>query len=256
MKGFLIIIGESSIYYLREAGRMVLFLFSSLLLSITPPFRIGRILNEIRAIGLRSLIVIFLTASFTGMVLGLQGYYTLRQYGSESLLGSVVALSLIRELGPVLTALMVTGRGGSAMTAEIGIKRITEQIDAMDAMTLDPVKYLVAPKIIAGLITLPLLASIADIIGIYGGYLVGVALLGVNPGSYFYEMERGVVFEDIYTGIIKSITFGLIFTWVCCYKGFYCRHGAEGVSRAITEAVVLSSVLILLWDYFLTSILL
>lgn len=247
-------IGKKSIFYVRESGRMVLFLSTTLSLSLTPPLRIRRILGEIRFIGIKSLVVIFLTASFTGMVLGLQGYYTLRQYGSESLLGSVVALSLIRELGPVLTALMVTGRGGSAMTAEIGIKRITEQIDALYVMTLDPVKYLVAPKIIAGMITLPLLASLADVIGIYGGYLVGVVLLGVNPGGYFYEMERGVVFKDIYAGIIKSITFGFIITGVCSYKGFYCGHGAEGVSKAVTEAVVLSSVLILLWDYFLTSI--
>lgn len=150
------------------------------------------------------------------MVLGLQGYYTLRQFQAEAMLGSAVALSLIRELGPVLSALMVTGRAGSAMTAEIGIMRITEQIEALDAMAIDPIRHLIAPKMIAGLIATPLLASIFDLIGIYGGYLVGV-----SSGSYFSGMRESVVFKDVYGGVIKSMSFGLILTWISCYKGYF-----------------------------------
>ena len=214
------------------------------------------ILKQLKFIGAKSLFVIFLTAAFTGMVLGLQGYYTLTKFGSEGMLGTAVALSLIRELGPVLTALMVTGRAGSAITAEIGIMRITEQIDALEVMALDPFKYLVSPKLLAAVVALPLLCSIFDVVGIYGGYLVGVKLLGVNPGAYFHEMEKSVEWKDVYSGIIKSLSFGVIIAWVSCYKGYYTGHGAEGVSRSTTSAVVMSSVLILVWDYFLTSVLL
>ena len=176
----------------------------------------------------------------------------LAKFGSEGMLGSAVALSLIRELGPVLTALMVTGR---AITAEIGIMKITEQIDALRTMALEPFKYLVAPKVLASLIALPLLCAIFDVVGIFGGYLVGVKLLGVNPGAYMHEMVKSVEWKDVYSGIIKSISFGLIISWVCCYKGYYAGHGAEGVSRATTSGVVMSSVLVLIWDYFITSVL-
>jgi len=151
---------------------------------------------------------------------------------------------------------MVTGRAGSALTAEIGIMRITEQIDALQAMALNPMRYLVVPTILAGLIAFPLLTAIFDLVGIYGGYLVGVKLLGIGEGTYFGEMETYVGLGDITQGILKSLSFGLLVTWVCCYKGFYTGYGAEGVSRATTEAVVLSSVLILVWDYFVGSVLL
>lgn len=183
-----------------------------------PPYKGGLIIRQVHFIGVGSLFVILLTASFTGRVLGLQGYDTLRKFQAEGLLGSAVALSLIRELGPVLSALMVTGRAGSAMTAEIGIMRITDQIDALDAMAIDPIRHLVAPKMIAGLIAVPLLASLFDLVGIYGGYLVGVQLLGVGSGSYFSGMEGSVVFDDLYGGILKSVSFGLILTGVPCYK--------------------------------------
>lgn len=235
---------------------MALFFVSFFFLAFQPPFKLRNTVKEMYVIGFRSLLVIVLTASFTGMVLGLQGYYTLRKFGSEGLLGSAVALSLIRELGPVLSALMVTARAGSAMTAEIGIMKITEQVDALDVMTLNPIKYLVVPKIIAGILVLPLLVSIFDVVGIYGGYIIGVKLLGVSSSSFFYEMDSSVVFKDVYTGIVKALVFGLVLTWVCCYKGYYCGHGATGVNKATTEAVVLSAVLVLVWDYFLTSILL
>ncbi len=249
-------LGRSWIVRLREMGRMLLFLLSTWAWLFRPPFRFRLILKQLHFIGYKSSFVIILTAGFTGMVLALQGYYTLRKFGSEALLGSAVALSMIRELGPVLAALMVTARAGSAMTAEIGIMRITEQIDAMDTMAVNPLQYLIAPKVVAGVIGVPLLVAIFDVVGIWGGHLVGVDLLGVNAGSYWSSIEDAVEWKDIYGGILKSISFGLIISWVCTYKGYYTRMSAEGLGTATTEAVVLSSVLILVWDYFLTSVLL
>ncbi|HKW85740.1 MAG TPA: MlaE family lipid ABC transporter permease subunit [Nitrospiraceae bacterium] len=249
-------IGRATLFLIREMGRMLLFLLATFAWLIRPPLRPFQILKQVHFIGFKSTFVVVLTAAFTGMVLGLQGYYTLRKFGSEALLGSAVALSMIRELGPVLAALMVTARAGSAMTAEIGIMRITEQIDALDTMAINPLQYLIAPKLVAGLIGVPLLVAIFDVVGIYGGYLVGVDLLGVNPGSYWSSIDSAVEWKDVYGGILKSISFGLIVCWVCCYKGYYTRLSAEGLGTATTEAVVLSSVLILVWDYFLTSVLL
>ncbi|MER3423329.1 MAG: ABC transporter permease [Nitrospiraceae bacterium] len=239
-----------------EMGRMLIFLLATIAWLVRPPLRPFQILKQLHFIGFKSTFVVVLTATFTGMVLGLQGYYTLRKFGSEALLGSAVALSMIRELGPVLASLMVTARAGSAMTAEIGIMRITEQIDALDTMAVNPLQYLIAPKLIAGLIGAPLLVAIFDVVGIYGGYLVGVDLLGVSSGSYWRSIESAVEWKDVYGGILKSISFGLLLTWICCYKGYYTRMSAEGLGSATTEAVVLSSVLILVWDYFLTSVLL
>jgi len=250
------VIGNFSLAVISELGRMGWFLINSFTTIFRNPCRPVFILKQLSFLGAKSLFVIFLTAGFTGMVLGLQGYYTLTKFGSEGMLGTAVALSLIRELGPVLTALMVTGRAGSAITAEIGIMRITEQIDALETMALDPYKYLITPKLIAAMIALPLLCAIFDVVGIYGGWLVGVKLLGVNPGAYFYEMEKAVVWRDVSSGMIKSFSFGIIIAWISCYKGYYAGHGAEGVSKATTESVVLTSVLILVWDYFLTSVLL
>ncbi len=249
-------LGELTIGLLREMGRMLNFLVYALYKIVTRPGKPIHVFKQLHFIGAKSFFVIFLTGSFAGMVLGLQGYYTLAKFGSESMLGAAVALSLIRELGPVLSALMVTGRAGSAITAEIGIMKITEQIDALRTMALEPFKYLVSPKVIGALIALPLLCAIFDVVGIYGGYLIGVKLLGVNPGAYFHEMEKSVEWKDVYSGMLKSLSFGLIISWVCCYKGYNAGHGAEGVSRATTAAVVMSSVMILIWDYFLTSILL
>lgn len=249
-------IGRTTIGLTRELGRTGKFLVYALYSLLRRPGRPIHILKQIRFIGAKSLFVIVLTAAFTGMVLGLQGYYTLTKFGSEGMLGTAVALSLIRELGPVLSALMVTGRAGSAIAAEIGIMRISEQIDALDTMALDPYKYLISPKFIAAMISMPLLCAIFDVVGIYGGWLVGVKLLGVNPGAYFSEMYKAVEWKDVYSGFVKSFSFGAIIAWIGCYKGYYAGHGAEGVSRATTEAVVLTSVLILVWDYFLTSILL
>src|SRR5438552_3053059 len=249
-------LGAWAVICVREMGRMLLFMLSAFAWLVRPPFRFHQIMKQLHFIGYRSTFVVVLTAGFTGMVLALQGYYSLRKFGSEGLLGSAVALSMIRELGPVLAALMVTARAGSAMTAEIGIMRITEQIDALDTMAINPLQYLIAPKFVAGLIAVPLLVAVFDVVGIYGGYVVGVSLLGANAGSYWSSIESAVEWKDVYGGIVKSISFGLIVSWVCCYKGYFTRMSAEGLGTATTEAVVLSSVVILVWDYFLTSVLL
>jgi phospholipid/cholesterol/gamma-HCH transport system permease protein len=242
-------------------GRMGLFLVYMIRGTIKPPAKLWPVVKQIHFIGAKSFFVIGFTAAFTGMVLGLQGYYTLAKFGSEGLLGSGVALSLIRELGPVLSALMVTGRAGSAMCAEIGIMRIDEQIDALECMAIDPYAYLITPKFLAGLVCLPLLTAYCDVVGIYGGYVIGVDLLGVSPGAYLSGIESSVVWKDVYMGIIKSLCFAVLMIWICTYKGFYTgidegNFGPEQVSRATTNAVVLSSVSILASDYVVTSILL
>ena len=249
-------IGVSTLFIIEEMGVMFLFLVRSIAWLFRPPFRPAQIIKQLHFIGFKSTFVVVLTATFTGMVLALQGYYSLRKFGSEALLGSAVALSIIRELGPVLASLMVTARAGSAMTAEIGIMRITEQIDALETMAVNPLQYLISPKILAAFLVVPLLVSIFDVVGIAGGYLVGVKLLGVNAGTYWSSIESAVEWEDVYGGILKSISFGVIVSWVCCYKGFFTGSSAEGLGKATTEAVVLASVLILVWDYFLTSVLL
>lgn len=255
-------VGKDFIYYLNQAGRMGIFLFSSLISIFRPPHHISQIIKQIYIIGTLSIFVILFTGTFTGMVLALQGYTTLRKFGAEGLLGSAVALGLIRELGPVLTALMVTGRAGSAVCAEIGIMRISEQIDALDCMAIDPIKYIVSPKFIAGIISLPLLTAIFDVVGIGGGYIIGVGLLGANKGAYFTSMYKDVASDDIYMGIVKSLCFGVLIIWICAAKGYFMHlernggFGAEGVSRVTTNAVVMSSIAILLFDYFLTSVLL
>ena len=247
-------LGRSALSIVDALGRFGTFLIQALAATLTPPFKIRAFADRINFIGYRSLLIILLTGAFTGMVLGLQIYITLSRFGSEAFLGPAVALSLIRELGPVLAALMVTGRAGSALTAEIGIMRITEQIDALTVMALNPMRYLVAPSILAGIVTFPLMTALFDVIGIFGGYLVGVELLGLSQGTYFGEMQTFVDLDDIMLGFWKSISFGIIVTWVCTYKGFHVGHGAEGVARATTQAVVMSSVLILVWDYFFGSV--
>ncbi len=255
-------IGDYTLYYLEYAGRITNFLFQCLGRIITPPYRIFPVIQQINFIGARSVFVIFFTGGFTGMVLALQGYYTLRKFGSEGLLGSAVALSLLRELGPVMAALMVIGRAGSSITAEIGIMRNSEQIDALECMAVDPLRYLMVPKFIAMIISLPLLTAIFDVVGIFGGYLVGSLMLGVNGGTYFQGMYQSVDWNDIEMGLVKSLVFGLMIVWISTAKGYFLHSersggfGAEGVSRTTTSAVVLASVTVLVWDYLLSAIML
>jgi phospholipid/cholesterol/gamma-HCH transport system permease protein len=247
-------LGRKALGIVLALGRFGTFMGEALLITVTTPPRFNAFLHRVHFIGFRSLLVIVLTGGFTGMVLALQLYLTLSRFGSEAWLGPALAISLLRELGPVLSALMVTGRAGSALTAEIGIMRITEQIDALMVMALNPMRYLVTPSILAGVLTFPLITAIFDTVGILGGHLVAVELLGLSSGTYFGEMQTFVDLDDILTGFWKSLCFGVIVTWVATYKGFYVGHGAEGVARATTQTVVLASVLILLWDYVMGSV--
>lgn len=255
-------LGENFLYLLETTGRMGMFFGSSFASIFKPPYSVYAIVRQIYFFGARSVTVILIVGLFTGMVLGLQGYHNLKQFGSEELLGSAVALSLIQELGPVLTALMVIGRAGSAICAEIGIMRHSEQIDALECMAIDPLKFLVAPKFVAALISLPVLAFIFNIVGIFGGYLAGVVLLGVSEGSYFQGMYNSVEWADIRLCLIKSLIFGMLIVWICTFKGYFLHlsrtgvFGAEGVSRVTTDAVVFASVSILVWDYLIGSLIL
>ncbi len=251
-------IGGESIDILTRIGRIFNFLACSIYFSLTPPFKVERILKQIRFIGAQSTLVVLLIGAFTGMVLGLQGFHTLNRLGSEAFLGPMVALSIMKEMAPVLTGLMVTARAGSAIAAEIGIMRITNQIDAIEMMGLNPFRYLVVPNIIAGLISLPLLTGMFDAIGIIGGYLVGVKILGLEYATFFGEITTYVRVDHMMEGIYKSMSFGIIITWISCYMGYYTGSsgfGAEGVSKSTTRAVVLSAVMILVWNYFMTSFL-
>jgi phospholipid/cholesterol/gamma-HCH transport system permease protein len=248
-------LGNRIIAGITNIGKTGVFLGAAIFWTFVPPLKVGRVIKQISFIGVKSSLIVVLTGAFTGMVLTLQTYYGTETFGATALLGPTVALALIRELGPVISALMVTGRAGSALAAEIGIMRITEQIDALSVMALNPFRYLVVPNILAGIISFPLLGSIFNVAGIIGGYVVAVQLLGVSEGGFFGEMVNYLEMKDITIGFYKSLSFGLIVSWISCYKGFNTSYGAEGVSKATTEAVVAASVFILVWDYFITSVL-
>lgn len=254
-------LGHKVITSVAEMGAMFLFLLDGLVHIFSSPKQLRKIVHQMFFIGSKSLVVISLIGIFTGMVLGLQGYYTLVKFGSEGLLGAAVSLSLIRELGPVLTAIMVTGRAGSSMAAEIGVMRISDQIDALEVMDINPMSYLVSPRIAASILCFPLLTALFDVIGILGGYLTGVAMLGINSGIYFYRIESSVAMSDIHEGFFKATIFGLIVATVSCYQGYFTHLrkdgvGPEGVSNSTTSAVVMSCVCVLIADYVITSFLL
>lgn len=259
---FITRLGDTGLYVLTDLGKMTLFLLKALRGVFRHPFRFRELVRQVHFIGFGSLAVIFFTAASTGMVLGLQGYYSLNKFGAEGMLGSAVSLTLIMELGPVLTALMVAGRAGSAICAEIGIMRISEQIDALDCMAIDPFRYLITPKFLAMIISVPLLTAVFDVVGIAGGYVAGVGLMDVNSGSFIYGMKTSVTNHDINLGIIKSFVFGLLVVWICCGRGYFVQEirgagfGAESVSRVTTQAVVLSSISVLVFDYLLTAVIL
>ena len=248
--------GESILDGIDALGKFILFMLSAAYYALTPPYKPRLMIRQIRIIGAESFFLIVLISAFTGMVLGLQGYNSLRRFGSEGALGTLVSLTLVRELGPVLAALMIAARAGSAMAAELGSMQTTEQIDALTVMAINPIQYLVSPRLLAGIISFPLLTSVFDVIGIWGGYMIGVVLMGAPGSSYMNGIATYMTKHDIITGIVKSLVFGIVVIWVCCYKGYHAKRMATGVSRATTEAVVLSSVLILAWDYFLTAVML
>jgi len=252
-------LGKKTIKAIRDAGAVTIF-FTLSFLKIFQPRQLREIVQQVFYIGARSASIVMLIGLFTGMVLGLQLFFTLTKFGSQGFLGSVIALSLIRELGPVLTAIMITARAGSAMAAEIGILRISEQIDALYTMRIDPQRYLISPRIAASVISFPLLTAFFDLIGILGGYLTGVLLLGVDKGAYFYRILSYVDLADIRGGFIKSLIFAVIVSTTCCFQGYFANlrtdsYGARSVSVSTTSAVVFSCVLILIADYIVTSLL-
>lgn len=255
-------LGGGCLAVVERVGLLGIFLVQALVRGLWPPYRLYPISKQIHFIGARSWFVIVVAGAFVGMVVALQFHDTLVRFGSVGLLGSAVGLSIIRELGPVLTALMVIGRAGSAICAEIAIMRCDEQIDALECMSIDPLKFLIAPKIIAGILCVPLLTAIFDVVGIMGGYLVGVGLFEISAGAYFQGMYDSVLMSDVRMGLVKSVVFGLLIVWICTAKGYFMHldrnaaFGAEGVSRVTTSAVVVASIAVLCADYLLSSILL
>ncbi|MEW6675748.1 MAG: ABC transporter permease [Nitrospirota bacterium] len=247
------LLGRYIMSFAEELGRILLLLYSTLKQMVLLPFEIRNTFKQMLEVGIRSLPVVLITAIFTGMVFALQTFTGFKRFGAEALVGTVVALSMTRELGPVLTGLIVAGRAGAAMAAELGTMRVTEQIDALETLATNPIKYLVVPRFIAGIFMLPALTIVADIIGIIGGYLITVGLFEVSSTLYWKRTWDYLEVSDIYNGLVKSGFFGASIAIISCYKGFYTRGGAEGVGKATTGAVVLSSMTILVSDYFLSA---
>ena len=248
-------LGRIGISFLERTGRANLFVLR--VFAGIPPLALQPrlVIAQIYSVGVLSLVVIVVSGLTVGMVLGLQMYNTLVNFGAEASLGPVIALSLVRELGPVVAALLFAGRAGSALTAEIGLMKATEQLSGMEMMAVDPVRRIVAPRLLAGLISMPLLAAIFSAVGILGGYFVGVGLLGVDQGAYWSQMQAAVDWnEDVVNGIIKSVVFGLIVTWIAVFEGYDAVPTTEGVSRATTHTVVYGSLAVLLFDFVLTAL--
>ncbi|WP_395685187.1 MlaE family ABC transporter permease [Aestuariivirga sp.] len=248
-------IGRTSLSLLEEVGRVTLFLKDALVQGLTPKIFLRQVLIQMMRIGYNSLPVVGLTAFFTGGALALQIYLGSSRFNAESLVASIVALGITRELGPVLAGLMVAGRVGASIAAELGTMRVTEQIDALVTLATNPFKYLVGPRIVAAVVTLPLLVGIADTIGILGGYIVGTRSLGFNGYAYIRNTADFLELEDVTSGLIKAAVFGFIIAVMGCYHGFNSRGGAQGVGRATTNAVVSSAILILAANFALTSLL-
>jgi phospholipid/cholesterol/gamma-HCH transport system permease protein len=241
----------------NDLGALAIFFFRSFLM-IFRLKAIPDIIAQVYFIGAKSTQIVLLVGFFTGMVLGLQLYFVLVKFGSVGVLGTAIALTLIREMGPVLAAIMITARAGSAMTAEIGIQRISEQVDALSTMRIDPLGYLISPRIAAAIISFPILTTFFDLIGIIGAWFSGCLLLGVNSGTYFYRVVASTQLDDIMGGFYKSIVFGLLVVTICCFQGYFTHmrtdsFGAKSVSLSTTSAVVISCVMILISDYVVTS---
>jgi len=248
-------LGHKGLDFFQRLGRGNI-LFANILIGIPGLFlRPSLIIQQVFSVGVLSLVIILVSGLFVGMVLGLQGYNTLVKFGAEESLGVVVALSLVRELGPVVTALLFAGRAGSALTAEIGLMKATEQLSAMEMMAVDPVRRILAPRFLAGVISMPLLAAIFSAVGVVGGYFVGVGLLGVDEGAYWSQMQANVDYhDDIINGVIKSFAFGIVTTWIAVFEGHDAIPTSEGVSRATTRTVVHSALAILGLDFILTAL--
>jgi len=247
-------IGQYMLHVAEVTGRFVLFFSHIIHVFLTTRPKFAKIIQQMYRIGVESFNIIVLTGSFTGMVFALQSYIGFQRVGGEQFIGSVVALGMIRELGPVLTGLMVTGRAGSAITAELGTMRITEQIDALKTLGVNVFQYLMIPRVLAGTFILPFLTTFSMIFGIVGGYFICVYVLELSPEDYRSSIRNFVELSDIRGGLIKSSVFGLVLTWVATYKGYYTEGGARGVGISTTQSVVISSIIILISDYFLTKL--
>lgn len=246
--------GAFALSFFAVVGRLTLFAVEALSHCLRPPFYLRNIGRQLIDIGYYSLPVVGLTAIFTGMVLALQSYVGFARFSAEGAIANVVVVSITRELGPVLAGLMVAGRIGAAMAAEIGTMRVTEQLDALTTLSTNPMKYLVAPRLIAGVVVLPLLVVVANIIGIFGGFIVSVYKLGFNPANYLQNTFEALHVDDVVSGLVKAAAFGFIISLMGCYHGYTSRGGAQGVGQATTSAVVSASILILCFDYVLTEL--
>jgi phospholipid/cholesterol/gamma-HCH transport system permease protein len=255
INNFLAAVGRRAARFLSEVGSVLIFLAQTLRWTFSRPFYAKSVLKQMEQIGFNSIPVVITTALSTGMVLALQSYTGFKRFGAETLIGTVVSLSMTRELGPVLTGLMVAGRAGASMAAELGTMRVTEQIDALTTLATNPMKYLVVPRFIASTIMMFFLTILGMIIGIIGGYFVGVKVLGTNPVTYINNSIDFTEVTDIWYGLIKALVFGAVIGLIGCYKGFHTEGGAEGVGKATTGAVVVSCMLILILDYFLSALL-
>ena len=246
-------LGRAFLSFLAATGRIVIFTSRALSHCVRPPFYPRQLFRQMIEIGYYSLPVVGLTAIFTGMVLALQSYTGFARFSAESAIPNVVVVSITRELGPVLAGLMVAGRIGAAMAAEIGTMRVTEQLDALTTLSTNPFKYLIAPRLIAGLTMLPLLVLVADVIGVFGGYTVSIFKLGFNPATYMKNTLDFVEAIDVISGLVKASVFGFLVTLMGCYHGYFSRGGAQGVGAATTNAVVSASILILCSNYIITE---
>lgn len=254
IRNFLRTLGKPLVTFVISLGYLSSFILRSLYHCLTPPFYPQLFIKQLINMGFYSLPVVGLTTIFAGMVIALQSYSGFARFGAESAVASVVLISVTRELAPVLSALMVAGRIGAAMAAEIGTMRVTEQIDALTTLSTNPFKYLIAPRLWAGVIVLPLLVLIGDVIGIFGGYVVGVYKLGFNPANYINSTLQNMVSLDIVSGLVKAGVFGFIIALMGCYNGYKSKGGAQGVGEATTNAVVSASILILIFNYILTEV--
>ena len=250
---FLQLIGSFILSFFETTGRLTLFAGIAVSHVVRPPFYFRILRKHMIEIGFYSLPVVGLTAIFAGMVLALQSYTGFARFSAEGAVANVVVLSITRELGPVLAGLMVAGRIGASLAAEIGTMRVTEQIDALTTLSTNPMKYMVAPRLVAGILTFPFLVLIADIIGVFGGYIVAVYKLGFNASNYLQQTYNFLEAEDVNSGLVKAAVFGFIVTLMGCYHGYHSKGGAQGVGKATTNAVVSSSILILCFDYVLTE---
>ncbi len=255
MTGLLGELGRRALNFFERLGRGHLLLLAILLRQPALVPRFGLVIAQVYSVGVLSLLIIVVSGLFVGMVLGLQGYNILVDFGAEESLGTMVALTLIRELGPVVTALLYAGRAGSALTAEIGLMKATEQLSGMEMMAVDPISRVLAPRFLAGAISMPLLAAIFSAVGVLGGYMVGVSLLGVDEGVYWSQMQASVdLWDDVLNGVIKSIVFGIVATWIAVFEGYDAVPTSEGVSRATTRTVVHTSLAVLGLDFILTAL--